>query len=119
MRKAILALSVVLLTTACATRPGNIKPAEVDSAVYSSQACSALEAEHTTAKATLAEFESKQTRRANMEIASVVMFGIFGAVANAVISDNEGNVAEWKGKVKAIEDAKKAQGCVAPEPAAS
>lgn len=119
MRNTVFVLTVIVLASGCATRPGNIKPAVVESSLYSGQTCITLEAEHSTAKAALADYEAKQTRRANLEIGSVLLFGVFGAIANATISDNEDNVAHWKGKVKAIEDAKKAQNCPVKENLAS
>jgi len=94
-------LTLVILS-GCANRPEGITAQHVAHEKYTSLTCEGLVTQLVDARYKLAEFSNKQDTKANIDAG-----GVFLALipVSAFTGDYEGDVAQWKGEVQAIETA--------------
>ena len=103
------ALSMTVLITGCANRPESIGASYTSHERYMESDCSQLLSTMANARATLADYSDKQNTAANTDAGGVFLVLI---PPSAFAGDSEADVAEWKGKVQAIETAQIKKKCV-------
>jgi len=94
-------LTLVILS-GCANRPEGITAQHVAHEKYTGLTCEGLVTQLVDARHKLTEFSNKQDTKANIDAG-----GVFLALipVSAFTGDYEGDVAQWKGEVQAIETA--------------
>jgi hypothetical protein len=111
MFKILLASTLTLvIISGCATRPEGIIAQSVAHEKYTSLTCEKLVTQLVDARYKLASFSNKQDTKANIDAG-----GVFLALipVSAFTGDYEGDVAQWKGEVQAIETAQIINKCKA------
>ncbi|MER9900096.1 hypothetical protein [Mesorhizobium sp. M0130] len=98
----------------CATRPLDIKPTPVASSAYAGKSCSQLEAELYRTSSDLAPIMALQDRTARHDVDGVFWLGLpVGSMMDKTdIKAREAKIAEMKGNMDAINDARRKGGCV-------
>ena len=104
------ALSATLLITSCANRPESIAASYTSHERYMDLDCAQLSSTMVNTRAKLAEFSDKQDSAANLDAGGVFFVLI---PPSAFAGDSEADVAEWKGKVEAVETAQIKNKCIA------
>lgn len=93
---------LIVLTSACATRPESISASYVSHEKYVAGDCARLATQMSDARAELVKVSAQQDSKANWDAAGV--FFIFLPISK-LSGDHAGDVAKWKGEVEAIETA--------------
>jgi hypothetical protein len=101
-------LSATLLITGCANRPESIAASYTSHERYMGLDCAQLSSTMANTRAKLAEFSDKQDSAANLDAGGVFLVLI---PPSAFAGDSEADVAEWKGKVEAVETAQIKSNC--------
>lgn len=104
------ALSIAILITGCANRPNSIAASYTSHERYMESNCAQLDSTMLNARAELERYSSKQNTAANVDAGGVFFILI---PPSAFAGDSEADVAEWKGKVQAIETAQIKKKCIA------
>ena len=107
--KLLTAISLTILVASCANRPESIGASYTSHERYMDSDCSQLDSTMANARATLANYSDKQDTAANTDAGGVFLVLI---PPSAFAGDSEADVAEWKGKVEAIETAQIKKKCV-------
>ena len=102
-------LTVGFLIGGCAKRPDAIVPVEIPMAAYGGMDCKELAAETVAENEKLASLSKQQNEAATADAVGVFLIG--APLGSATGGDKEGQVAVSKGKIQALENAGKAQGC--------
>jgi hypothetical protein len=102
-------LALSILITSCANRPESIAASYTSHERYMDSDCNQLVSTMLNARATLSGFSDKQDTAANTDAGGVFLILI---PPSAFAGDSEADVAEWKGKVQAIETAQIKKKCV-------
>lgn len=97
-----LALSTLILITACASRPESIPASFVSHEKFMGKDCAQLGLDMSNARSELAKYSSMQDSKANMDAATVFLVLI---PASKLSGDHAGDVAKYKGEVEAIDTA--------------
>ena len=103
-------LLTALLITGCANRPESIGASYTSHERYMDLSCAQLESTMLNTRAELARYSDKQDTAANMDAGGVFLILI---PPSAFAGDSEADVAEWKGKVQAVETAQIKKKCIA------
>lgn len=99
----VFALTAVAALAACSQAPEAITPANVGGA-YDHLSCADARAMRVQEGQQLEALSQAQRNRRTAEGVSIVLFGVFGAAANAMIGgDDAGNISVSKGKVVALD----------------
>ncbi len=98
----VVALTSLMLMSACASRPESIPASYVSHEKYVAGDCTRLATQMTDARAELAKVSAMQDSKATGDAWGV--FLIFVPVSK-LTGDHAGDVAKWKGEVEAIETA--------------
>lgn len=101
-KKNLLAISIIMFVSACATRPESISASYVSHEKYMGGDCTQLVTQMTDARAELAKVSEMQNSKANVDAATVFFVLV---PASKLSGDYAGDVAKWKGEVEAIETA--------------
>lgn len=110
LRTSMLGLVVGAISVAgCAKRPDAITPATVPVSAYENMSCTELAAELSRERAALNEASKAQNRAATAD--AVGVFLVLVPAGSVTGNDNEGKVAELKGKIISIEAMVKNKGC--------
>jgi|TARA_B110000091_G_C13426417_1_gene314221 hypothetical protein len=108
-RYLLVALSAIILTTGCANRPESIGASYTSHERYMDLNCSQLQSTMSNSRAELARYSDKQDSAANLDAGGVFFVLI---PPSAFAGDSEADVAEWKGKVQAVETAQIKKKCL-------
>ena len=102
LKKTLLISSIIILVSACATRPANISASYVSHEKYIGGDCARLATQISDARAELAKVSKMQNSKANVDFVTVllVLFPVSKLTGNYA-----DDVAKWKGEVEAIETA--------------
>lgn len=109
-KKILLVSSIVILVSACASRPESISASFVSHEKYISGDCIRLTTQMSDARAELAKVSKMQNSKANGDAFGVFLLGI---PFSKLSGDHAGDVAKWKGEVEAIETAQIKNNCKA------
>jgi hypothetical protein len=107
-KNALLIASIVILVSACASRPESISASFVAHEKYIAGDCARLATQHSNARAELAKVSEMQNSKANGDAIGVFLLGI---PFSQLSGDYAGDVAKWKGEVEAIETAQIINNC--------
>tara|TARA_B110000967_G_scaffold95988_1_gene98556 strand:- start:263 stop:619 length:357 start_codon:yes stop_codon:yes gene_type:complete len=107
--KLLTVISLTVLVASCANRPESIAASYTSHERYMDSDCAQLASTMANARAELAEHSDKQDTAANTDAGGVFLILI---PPSAFAGDSEADVAEWKGKVQAIETAQIKKKCV-------
>lgn len=101
-KKMLLVSSIVVLVSACATRPEGISASYVSHEKYMDGDCARLATQMSDARAELAKVSEMQNSKATGDA-----WGVFLVLipVSQLTGDHAGDVAKWKGEVGAIETA--------------
>ena len=106
------AMCLLLVATGCTPIPSAIQPSYISSTQYSDWSCQKLNKEKLAVDAALTESEDKQSKAVGSEVVMTIMFGIIGfGTSKMMHGDNVDNIANLKGKSKAIQSQLVASGC--------
>jgi hypothetical protein len=102
LRILIASTLTLVIISGCANRPEGIVAQHVAHEKYTGLNCEELVTQLVDARHKLSEFSNKQDTKANIDAG-----GVFLALipVSAFTGDYEGDVAQWKGEVQAIETA--------------
>ncbi|MEP1206670.1 MAG: hypothetical protein ABJM29_07815 [Rhizobiaceae bacterium] len=110
LKPASTAVVVAVLTAiGCAKRPNAIAPATVPVSAYRNLNCQALTAELSREQAHLKALSKTQHRAATAD--AIGVFLVLIPAGSVTGNDNEGEIAESKGKVLSIQSEVKAKNC--------
>ena len=101
------AVSLMLLA-GCAKSPSSIAPVAVASAEYDHLECDKMVAEQQDIKLNLMDASRRQN---NAQAADAAMVFLVLVPASALVGDAEGEVAQYKGELLAVERAMSRRGC--------
>ena len=100
-----------MIVAGCARRPDAISATTIPMEAYTGDSCSSLAQQLATEKENLSVLSKQQHDAANGDAFGVFLIGVpIGSLAGA---DKEGEIANSKGKVNAIEAAMHKKGCPA------
>ena len=102
IKRVMLVSSIVVLVTACASRPESISASYVSHEKYIAGDCVRLATQMGDARAELAKVSAMQDSKATGDA-----WGVFLILVpiSKLTGDHAGDVAKWKGEVEAIETA--------------
>lgn len=109
MKTAIALVFAGILLAGCAKRPDAITPMSMPSNAYSGLSCAQLNDEHRRSSAGLTAASKAQNDAATGDAFSVFLIGV--PLASVGGGDKEGIVAQHKGELIALENAKRSKGC--------
>lgn len=109
MKKLLISVAILLSVASCAKRPDAIVPVDIPMAAYTNESCDHLAQELVKEQQNLAAVSKDQNQAATGDAVGVFMLGV--PVSSTFGGDKEGQVAVAKGKVQAIENARKSKGC--------
>lgn len=109
MKKLLISATMLLAVTSCAKRPDAIVPVDIPMGAYTGESCEGLARELVKEQQNLAAVSKEQNQAATGDAVGVFMLGV--PVSSTFGGDKEGQVAVAKGKVQAIENARKSKGC--------
>lgn len=107
--KLYVAVAVIVGLAGCAKRPDAIMPVNIPMAAYSNLSCVGLAQELVKERGRLAGLSNQQNQAATGDTVGVLYLGI--PAASVFGLDTGGQVALSKGKVNAIESARRTKGC--------
>jgi len=110
LNKTLLISAIIILVSACATRPESISASYVSHEKYINGDCDRLATQMADARTELTKVSSMQNTKANIDAATVFFVLI---PASQLAGDHAGDVAKWKGEVEAIETAQIKNKCKA------
>lgn len=105
----VLVFGCVGLAASCAKRPSAIVPVDIPMAAYTNLSCEQLAQETVKEQTALAAASKSQTEAANGDAFGVFLIGV--PISSVAGGDKEGDIAVMKGKVQAIDSARKSKGC--------
>ena len=109
MKKLMIAAFTAVLLTGCAKRPDAITPTVMPTTAFANLDCPELTAEHQKSTAALATVSKAQNSAATSDAVGVFLIGV--PVSSLGGGDMEGQVAQRKGEIVAIDAVKKNKGC--------
>ena len=101
-KKILLASAVIVLVSACASRPESISASYVSHEKYIAGDCVRLATQMGDARAELAKVSAMQDSKATGDAWGVFLILV---PVSKLTGDHAGDVAKWKGEVEAIETA--------------
>lgn len=107
-KSAFLTFSILLLVSACASRPASISASHVSHEKYMAGDCSTLATNMSEARQNLEESSKKQNSKATGDAIGVFLLGI---PFSKLSGDFEADVAKHKGEIEAIETAQIKKKC--------
>jgi hypothetical protein len=104
----LLVSAIVVLVTACASRPESISASYVSHEKYIAGDCLRLSTQMSDARAELTKVSAMQDSKATADA-----WGVFLVLVpvSKLTGDHAGDVAKWKGEVEAIETAQIKNNC--------
>lgn len=109
-RCGLMLIGLMLASSAgCAKRPSAIVPVDIPMAAYTNLSCEQLAQETVKEQTALAAASKSQTEAANGDAFGVFLIGV--PISSVAGGDKEGDIAVMKGKVQAIDSARKSKSC--------
>ena len=106
--KRIIAIAVLMLLSACATRPGSIHASYVSHERFINLSCEELASQMAETSSELNHVAAIQDHKATNDAWSVFLVGV---PVSKLTGDHEGEIARLKGEIEAVETAQIKNGC--------
>lgn len=109
MKKIAILAAFAVALAGCAKRPDAIVPVDIPMSAYTNLSCEQLAQEQVKEQQNLAAVSKAQNDAATGDAFGVFLIGV--PMSSTFGGDKEGQVAVTKGKVQAIESARKSKSC--------